>query len=469
MLETSTLVSGENASPTLQTILPSFDSVAGWLSLADTEELFRAAAAAETGCIVEVGSYRGRSTLALCAGSSVGAKLPVYAIEPHEEAVGVFGAKFGPKDRAAFFGNFYKTDLVRYVRLVNTTSTIATGGWKERISLLFIDGDRRYKSVRADFAAWQPHLAPGATVAFADPGTAGPRKVIEWLVASNTLEFLRRVNKVAFYRFLGHQPRTDEQTAGQKRMVATPVGCAHDADYKVSWNDIGYGVYYGGDGKYLYQPITKCACTTIKTILLEFEGLAVDENEWRRHQKKFNKFPGTDHLSDQKQFDIFEGRTNTFKFVIIRNPYTRLASVYNDKILLNKPHWVNLIRKSAATQGVGLSDTISFEEFVTVVSRQSLEEMDPHWRPQYYEGRFGTIKYDFVGRVEMMPDSLTYVLERIGAPDWIIERSIEKHNVTGAGFDLWEAVSPGARKLFLNAFAIDFDALHFSQRLPIGR
>jgi hypothetical protein len=461
-LETSSPISRDNAPPTLQAILPSFDSIAGWLTLADAEELFRAAAAAKAGCIVEVGSYRGRSTLALCAGSSVGAKLSVYAIEPHEETEGVFGAKFGPKDRAAFFKNFHNTDLVRYVRLVNTTSTIVARGWKEEISLLFIDGDRRYRSTRADFDAWQPYLAPGATVAFADPGTAGPRKLTEFLLGSGTLEFVKRVNRVAFYRYVGHQQDGDERSESQK--LVTPIGQAAGTDYKVQWHHIGRGVYYGGDGKYLYQPITKCACTTLKTLLLELEGLPVDENEWRRHQKEFNKFPGTDHLPVRQQLDIFEGRTNTFKFVITRNPYTRLASVYGDKIVHKHKHWLEKVRKSAAEQGVRLSDPINFEEFVTVVSRQRVEEMDPHWRPQFHEGRFATIKFDFVGRMET-PDSLAYALERIGAPERTIERSIERHNVTGAGVDIWDTVSPDARRLFLKAFAIDFDALHYSQRL----
>ncbi len=68
-------------------------------------------------------------------------------------------------------------------------------------------------------------------------------------------------------------------------------------------------MYYGGGGGYLYQPIPKSACTTIKTLLLKVEGLPVDENVWRRHQKEYNGFPGTRHLAIEQQLDIFEGRT----------------------------------------------------------------------------------------------------------------------------------------------------------------
>src|SRR5437868_8006845 len=46
-------------------------------------------------CIVEVGSYRGRSTAALAAGSRAGGGAAVYAIEPHEQFTGVLGGQFG--------------------------------------------------------------------------------------------------------------------------------------------------------------------------------------------------------------------------------------------------------------------------------------------------------------------------------------------------------------------------------------
>ena len=199
--------SAERPSYGVRSILPEFGSIAGWLTLDEAEELFRTAAAAQSGCIVEVGSYRGRATLVLCAGSSVGAQLPVYAVDPHEPVVGAFGTKFGPKDRAAFFRNFFRTDLVQYVRLLNTTSTIAAAGWKLPISLLFLSGAHRYPSVYADFAAWQPHLLPGATVAFYDADMDGRKRVIEMLVGSSTLDEPNRVGKLALLHFTGDPHR----------------------------------------------------------------------------------------------------------------------------------------------------------------------------------------------------------------------------------------------------------------------
>lgn len=475
MSETVRLPRAEAGPGELQTIVPGFESVAGWLTEEEAEELFRLASGVQSGCIVEIGSYRGRSTLALCAGSSIGAKVPVYAIDPHEESKGLRGGKFGPRDRAVFFKNFSKTDLVRYVRLLNTTSQIAASGWQEPITLIFIDGDHSYASVHADFAAWRPHLAPDATVVFHDIDLVGPKRVIDQLLGDGTLTFVSRVCTIGAYRLQGNpvqgrSPKPGERAVRGRKPPAgiarAPRGGKH-SQYKVGWEHIGFSVYYGGGGAYLYQPIPKCACTTIKTLLLELEGLPAIEDTWRRHQKIHNNFPGTANLSNQEQLDIFEGRTDTFKFVIVRNPYARLASVYLDKFLkLSDSYWIGQIREAAHRQGISLSDEITFEEFVGVVARQSYGEMDPHWRPQFFEGRFETIKFDFVGRMETMPDDLIYALDRIGAPEHIVQRATERYNSTGSDLAIWEAVSPALRKLYLDKFAVDFEVLQYHRRLP---
>jgi hypothetical protein len=237
--------------------------------------------------------------------------------------------------------------------------------------------------------------------------------------------------------------------------------------YKLRLERIGYDMYYGGNGAYLWQPIAKNACTTMIRLLLKVEGLPVDENGWRRHQKEYNRFPGTHHLTIEEQLDIFEGRTNTFKFVIVRNPYARLASAYYDKILKNPaPYLIRSIRKTAAEQGIALSDPMAFAQFVSVVCRQSLAEMDIHYRPQYYEGRFGIVKYDFIGRMEMLPHDLMYAFERIGAPESVMARVHERNNVAGSNLEAWNNVPPDIHRLFLSTFDIDFDILQYPRRLP---
>jgi MMP 1-O-methyltransferase len=172
--------------------------VEGWLAKEEAELLFALARGVETGCIVEVGSYRGRSTIALALGSRRGHGAPVFAFDPHEPFTGALGGDFGPEDRAAFYRNMLRSGCYRNVRLINLGSETVTRGWSKTVSLLWIDGDHSYQGVSRDFNCWRPHLAPGAQVVFDDSldPRIGPAQLIEELLESGAFERVRTVGKV---------------------------------------------------------------------------------------------------------------------------------------------------------------------------------------------------------------------------------------------------------------------------------
>ncbi len=165
----------------LETLL---DGVEGWLPLPEARYLSERARECG-GDVVEIGSYRGRSTIALAHGLALagveGAQ--VYAIDPHAPAQGVHGGAFGPRDRKAFFRNLLAADLVERVALINLPSQAAVRAWDREIALLFIDGDHRYEQVRHDAFAWTPFLRDGGLAIFddADDPQSGPGRVLEEL------------------------------------------------------------------------------------------------------------------------------------------------------------------------------------------------------------------------------------------------------------------------------------------------
>ena len=150
--------------------------------------LTRLAAEVEGSCIIEVGSYRGKSTIALARGASV----PIYAIEPHEEFVGVMGGRFGPADRCAFFENLLSAGVSEKVRLVNLSSEIVAPNWRVPVGLLWIDGDHRYEAVRRDFECWRPHLRGPVALHDSTGPTLGPTRLVKELL-DDGYELLERV------------------------------------------------------------------------------------------------------------------------------------------------------------------------------------------------------------------------------------------------------------------------------------
>lgn len=187
---------------TLKVLKSCFDHTEGMISFDEALLLYQLAKEAVNGCIVEVGSYRGRSSVFLGRGSLDGANAPVYAIDPHKNFIGVLGGVFGPKDRTAFYRAMLDNDCSEIVSLINLSSECITSSWAEPIALLWIDGDHSYESVSRDFDCWLPHLQTNATIAFDDASdpNLGPRKLLDELMASHRFEEIMNVGKVAVIR-----------------------------------------------------------------------------------------------------------------------------------------------------------------------------------------------------------------------------------------------------------------------------
>src|SRR5688572_23455379 len=146
------------------------DGVEGWLAREEAALLMDLAAAVPARqAVVELGNYRGRSTVALALGARDGCGAQVYSVDPHLEFAGPRGGRFGRADQAHPYANLARTGVGAGVSVIGLDSRGVAAAWSSpQVGLLFVDGDHRYESVRADFEAWRPHLAPDARIAFDD-------------------------------------------------------------------------------------------------------------------------------------------------------------------------------------------------------------------------------------------------------------------------------------------------------------
>jgi predicted O-methyltransferase YrrM len=157
------------------------DDVDGWLSEAQGRALFDAAAAATgAGVIVEIGSWKGRSTTWLASGARLAAQR-VYAIDPHR------GSREDPAADTLkeFRDNLARNGLTDAVEPMVMTSEEAAARIPGPIELLFIDGDHSYEGVRRDAELWLPRLMNGGIVMFHDAATSaydGPRRIVRRMV-----------------------------------------------------------------------------------------------------------------------------------------------------------------------------------------------------------------------------------------------------------------------------------------------
>jgi predicted O-methyltransferase YrrM len=187
-------------------------SIEGWLSDDQLVRLHEAARAVPTGGrIVEIGSFRGRSTIVLAASAPQAA--PVVAIDPHagndrgpQELEGF--AKAASEDHDVFLANLEEAGVRDAVRHIRKRSEDAVPDVDGEIDLLYIDGAHRYQPARDDLVRWGARVRPGGTLLIHDAFSS----------VGVTLALGRTMFASARFRYVGRSRSMAEYRA------VTPVG-----------------------------------------------------------------------------------------------------------------------------------------------------------------------------------------------------------------------------------------------------
>ncbi len=128
------------------------------------------------GPIVEIGSWKGKSTIWLALGAMAVRGDKVYAIDPHTP---LLEEGYVEDTEADFRRNIEEAEIDSQVVSMVMTSEEAVKGWNKPVGLLWIDGDHRYEQVKRDFLLWEPHVIEGGIIAMHDTiRKKGPKRVL---------------------------------------------------------------------------------------------------------------------------------------------------------------------------------------------------------------------------------------------------------------------------------------------------
>ncbi|WP_248927673.1 class I SAM-dependent methyltransferase [Paenibacillus hamazuiensis] len=133
------------------------------------------------GEIVEIGSFKGKSTVALGLGSKwlSEKKRKIVAIDPFITN-GYYFDYF-----TEFQNNILNYRLANYVSPIKKFSHEAVQDCPELISALFIDGDHSYAGVKRDIELYAPRVVRGGFIAFHDyTAYADVRRAVDELCES---------------------------------------------------------------------------------------------------------------------------------------------------------------------------------------------------------------------------------------------------------------------------------------------
>jgi predicted O-methyltransferase YrrM len=143
--------------------------IGGWLTKTEGEYLYSIGKSIpETGKVVEIGSWKGRSTICLALGAKAGKKPKLYAIDPHTGS-SEHKKKFGKVNTyQQFRDNLKDAKVADRVIIIKATSQAASSKIKTQVDFVLVDGAHEYSHVRQDFSLWFPKLKVGGKMAFHD-------------------------------------------------------------------------------------------------------------------------------------------------------------------------------------------------------------------------------------------------------------------------------------------------------------
>lgn len=137
-----------------------------------------AAVVPASNAIVELGSYKGKSTAYLARGAKIGYGAPVFAVDAWSEEVSAWRNRVLGRLPSATYREFLeqldRAGIREQVSPIQSLTSLAADIWEYHyaedhpVGLLYIDGDHHFEAVMADFRAWRPHLADGALIVFDD-------------------------------------------------------------------------------------------------------------------------------------------------------------------------------------------------------------------------------------------------------------------------------------------------------------
>ena len=177
-------------------------NVEGYLTLPEGELLYNLAKYCQKkGVIVEIGSWKGKSTIWLGKGSKEGKSIEIYAIDPHEGLMKV-KEKYQENSTLNEFKKNIRTAKVDdiIIPIIKTSEEAATS-FDKPIGLIFIDGLHEYEYSKSDFNLWFPKVIYDGYMAFHDtvkPSMGSKRVVSENVYKSNQFKNVGFVGTITY-------------------------------------------------------------------------------------------------------------------------------------------------------------------------------------------------------------------------------------------------------------------------------
>lgn len=186
-----------------------------------------AACAPVEGAIVEIGSFKGKSTVMLAKVAAHYGLGRIVAIDPHNSPE-LLDHQADPAASSfqEFLGNIQAAGVADQVEVHRAYSKDVSVSWNRPIRFLWIDGDHTYQGAKTDFDGFFPHVLPTGVVALHDALNvfSGPIRVfVEDMLCSDRFGAAGFVHSVAWSQFRPEDGGRFRAQRARLERVAAPL------------------------------------------------------------------------------------------------------------------------------------------------------------------------------------------------------------------------------------------------------
>jgi hypothetical protein len=247
-------------------------------------------------------------------------------------------------------------------------------------------------------------------------------------------------------------------------------------DVKENFDDVALDFLLTDDThKVIYCPLPKAGCTTFKQLLVDSLGKSLNSNEDIHHERVM-EYVGIKTLNKYSKEEIDFRLKSYFKFMVVRHPFDRLISAFNNKLrghpINYGPHFHIVIRehfgKITERDSTG-KILINVNQFLHLVAKEPDRFKNIHWQDSMSYCHPCLIRYDHVIYMETLERDAGRVLDHLPFPNGT--RPVLSHlnqgvfrtsNRSDEVYNVFKGLDPHVLRRLLDMYALDFNVFGYT-------
>jgi hypothetical protein len=206
--------------------------------------------------------------------------------------------------------------------------------------------------------------------------------------------------------------RTELPNTAADEIRQRAIALGYDPDRAV-WR-LAYGSFVSLERRYAFVETPKAACTTLKHLVAKLENAEPDLSSLRRyretrrymliHDRHLLRVPSILEVGDSIRSAIIDPHPDWFVFAIVRNPFSRVVSVFENKVRLGEPGYSHLEQRYG-DRGPFTDVADAFRAFVAeIVGCPNEMSADTHLPPQVDMLMPGLVAYTRIFYMERLDE-----------------------------------------------------------------